>query len=69
METGTGATPDEKVYGMIGKLEELGKKLGFVANKKITLLGTIIIGVFMVILYGGWLLIKAFFKNLTKMPR
>jgi len=67
METGfDGRAAERKAYGIVDKMEEFGEKTGLVVNRKVTKLGFVVGAAATVVVFGGWALMKAFFKNATR---
>ncbi len=55
-----------KTYEIIDKLEILGAKSGVVVNRKLTLLGSFLTAVVTVIVFGGAVLVRSFWKHVKK---
>ena len=55
-----------KTYRAIDRLEKFGEKSGLVVNRKLTLLGALMAGALIILVFGTVVLLKAFFKNVTK---
>jgi hypothetical protein len=67
METGfDGRAAERKAYSIVDKMENFGERTGLVVNRKVTKLGFIVGATATVVVFGGWALMRAFLKNMTR---
>jgi hypothetical protein len=67
METGfDGVAAEKRTYGIVDKMEKFGEKTGLVVNRKVTKLGFAVGAAATIAVFGGWALMRAFLKNVTR---